>query len=172
MEAKKHLLALERKNQHIEKRHDFLNLEMNENVDGLPGEFVQSVLAKVSPRYLSMYPDYKQLKEIIIKRENISSMDMVCLSCGSDGAIKYLFDAFIEKGDKVVVVEPSFAMYEVYCQMADAKLTKVSYSCFAFPFEGFINAIDTSTKMAVVVNPNNPTGTILERDKIIAIAEK
>jgi histidinol-phosphate aminotransferase len=172
MEAKKHLMNLERKNQHIENRYDLLNLEMNENVDGLPIDFVQAVLKKISPRYLSMYPEYQPLKELIAQQENISSNEMICLSCGSDGAIKYLYDAFIEKGDIVLIADPSFAMYEVYSQMADAKLKKIPYVDFTFPEAEFVNAIDSTIKMAVIVNPNNPTGTVLSKETIIEVAEK
>ena len=53
--------------------------------------------------------------------------DNILLTYGSDGAIKIVYDAFLKSGDKVLRLNPTFAMYSVYPQMYNCKDIKLEY---------------------------------------------
>lgn len=154
------------------KRSGCLRMDMNESVDGLPAAFIRNALRKADPELIAKYPEYGALTKKIavhngIKTENIS------LANGSDAAIKYIFDAYISTGDSVLVTDPTFAMYPVYCKMFNAKTVSIEYSSdLEFPYDAFMERLDKRIKMAVVVNPNNPTGSVISRGSLLSIIKK
>ena len=172
MKAKQHLENLFRVDPDEKSRKDCLRLDMNEGVPGLPEGFVKDILSGVGPEFLATYPEYKKLREKIasynrLKPENIS------LANGSDAAVKYVFDAYISRGDKVLITDPTFAMYPVYCDMFGAKQVVVEYNDdLSFPEEDFMDKLSSGVKMAVIVNPNNPTGSVLKKETLLQVIEK
>ena len=143
------------------RRGDFLRLDMNEDPLGLPKSFIDTVLKDINGDYLSRYPEYVRLTEKIAEHNSIG-FDNICLANGSDSAIKYIFETYISPQDKILLTDPTFAMYPVYCQMAGAQSIAFSYNKdFSFSCDEFVNLIDGTFKMVIVVNPNNPTGTVL-----------
>ena len=154
-------------------RKNFLRLDLNENPDGLPEEFIKNIFSKIDAKYVSMYPEYGKLAENIAQHNKLNWQN-ICLSNGSDGAIKYIFDCYVSSGDKVLITDPTFAMYPIYCKMFNALCVNVSYLStsdgFLFPVENFLDEINRNIDMAVIVNPNNPTGIAIcpsDMDKII-----
>jgi len=143
-------------------RKHFLRLDMNESVDGLSEAFLAQALKQVNSQTLSTYPEYGELIESIAGHVDIPP-DRICVSNGSDAAIRYIFDAYIGGGDTVLLTDPTFAMYPIYCRMYDAHAVSLGYhDDFTFPLEEYLTAIADGPKMAVMVNPNNPTGIALE----------
>jgi histidinol-phosphate aminotransferase len=142
---------------------------MNENVDGLPEAFVRRIVSEIDRELLATYPEYGSLLQKIAKHNDILP-ENICISSGSDGAIKYIFDAYVSSGDRVLITDPTFAMYPVYCQIFDAQSITISYhKDFSFPLDECLNAICPDIRLAVFVNPNNPTGIALERADLIEI---
>lgn len=169
---KRHLKDLYRTSAGRKTRNGMLRLDMNESVSGLPSNFVRSVIDEISPESLAVYPEYFRLQEMIATHNNLKTGN-ICLANGSDAAIKYLFDAYVSRGDKVLLTDPTFAMYPVYCRMFNASPVPVKYGAdLEFPYSAFVDKISGGIKMAVIVNPNNPTGSVLGHDKIIEIIKK
>ncbi len=149
-----------------------MRLDMNEGVPGLPRDFVKTALSKIDAEYLAAYPEYAVLREKIARHNSLSAGN-IYLANGSDGAIKNIFDAYISKGDKVLLTDPTFAMYPVYCGISAARPLYVEYEDdMSFPTRLFIRKISKSVKLAVVVNPNNPTGSVISRKDLVKIIEK
>lgn len=153
-------------------RRDYLRLDMNENPAGLPEKFVSQILSEVDAAMLSSYPEYAELQHEIASSHRLKP-ENICISNGSDAAIKYIFDAYVSRGDSVLLSDPTFAMYPVYCKMFGAKAVPVPYNRdFSFPLERFCRLLTARTKLAVVVNPNNPTGTALQKKDLTRIIKK
>ncbi len=92
---------------------------------------------------------------------------------GSDEAIKVLFDAYIDKGDEVILLTPSYSMYEIYAQIAGADIAWIPYGPdFSFPISEILKKIGPSTRLIAIANPNNPTGTLIPREALVKIIEK
>jgi histidinol-phosphate aminotransferase len=168
-EAKPHLADLYRTNPHDHSRQGFLRLDMNEGVPGLPEDLVQAVWAGTGARYLAAYPEYEALQEKIARHNGVSP-ENILLSNGSDGAIKYLFDAYVRAGDQVLLTDPTFAMYPVYCRMFDARpLVLPCREDLSFAGDDFRQQLSGDIRLAVVVNPNNPTGYAFPPDELLAL---
>ena len=86
----------------------------------------------------------------------------IFLSAGSDAGIKSVFEVYVEPGDEVVIIHPTYAMYYVYADMFQARLVKANYEKdLSISIDNIINNISSNTKLVCLANPNSPTGTLL-----------
>ena len=155
-----------------EGRSEYLRMDMNENPEGLPKEFVDSVLKEITPEYLATYPEPGHFCRKYAARLGIKE-NQVCATSGSDTAIRYLMEAFVGKGNKVVTVTPTFEMYRVYCNMYGYEHVGVPYgSDFQIATEDILAAIDQRTDLVALLNPNNPIGRAFTEAEVRAVAEK
>ena len=98
----------------------------------------------------------------------------VVVTVGGSEAIDIAMRTILEPGDEVILPVPSFVCYEPIAKMIGAKVvhidTKLENKFKVTPEE--IKAVITpKTKMLILPFPNNPTGAILTRDELKAIAE-
>jgi histidinol-phosphate aminotransferase len=79
----------------------------------------------------------------------------------------------VSSGDRILITYPTFAMYPVYTAMFNAEFVTVEYNQdMTFPTEKFLDRIYPGIKLAIVVNPNNPTGSVLTKGELIEIIKK
>lgn len=148
-----------------------LRLDFNENTIGC-SEKVINALNNITKEDICVYPEYSQFKEKLAAYLNLKPENIISTN-GADEAIKVIIDTYIEKDDEVIIPEPTFAMFKVYSQIAGAKITNILYNKdLSFPTNKLIEAINQDTKLIVLVNPNNPTGTKIKDKDIIRIIEK
>lgn len=157
-------------------RYDYLRYDMNENPEGLPKEFVDNVLNKITPEFLSIYPEPdKFLNKYAKYLGNGVSYENLLTTNGSDMAIRYILETFGEKGKEVLTVTPSFEMYWVNCCILGLKHVAISYEKdLTIKIEKILDAINENTRIIVLLNPNNPVGnayTDQEVRKVIAKAK-
>lgn len=170
--VKEHLKDLVRSGDIKISRSGFLRLDMNENPSGLPQSFVKEALSGVDADLLARYPECVDVCAAIALHDKIDP-ECITLANGSDAAIKYIFDAYISAGDKVLFTDPTFAMYPVYSRMFGAEPVIVEYNNdLTFPKESFSAKISSDIKMAVIVNPNNPTGSVLNETDLTGMIKK
>lgn len=98
----------------------------------------------------------------------------VVVTCGSQEAMTNAVLCTADRGDEVLLPDPSFPAYDACVRIAEA--TPVYYRMprekeFGFDIEAFKAAITPKTKVAVVISPSNPTGKILKPEDLKAIAE-
>ena len=100
--------------------------------------------------------------------------DEVLVTVGGSEAIDVAVRALVNPGDEVIVPMPSFVCYEPIVRMAGAKAVIINTKAengFKLTPEELRGAITEKTKMLVLPYPNNPTGAILEREELEALAE-
>lgn len=156
-------------NQHIKKtvrvfpqqgRYGKLRYDMNENPEGLPKEFVDSVLKEITSEFLAIYPEPDRFLRKYAEFVGVKFENLMCTN-GSDMAIRYLLETFGEVGKEVVTVAPSFEMYWVNCNILGYKHVPVPYELdLTLKIEKIIAAINTNTRIVVLLNPNNPIGNV------------
>jgi histidinol-phosphate aminotransferase len=133
-------------------------LDANENAFGSPLE----------DQY-NRYPDPLQynVKKRLSEIKGVPIRN-IFLGNGSDEAIDILFRSFCNPGvDNVILVPPTYGMYEVSANINDIQTKKVSLTEeFQLNLEGIAEAIDTNTKLIFICSPNNPTGNSINRDDI------
>jgi len=153
-------------------RYDFYRYDMNENPEGLPKEFVDSVLQEITPEFLAVYPEpdrflNKYAAFLDVKYENVLATN------GSDMAIRYLLETFGEPGKGVVTVSPSFEMYKVNCSILGLKHIPVAYEAdLTIRIDKLLAAIDLHTRVVVLLNPNNPIGNVYSQEELEQVVDK
>ncbi len=153
-------------------RYGKLRYDMNENPEGLPKEFVDSVLREITPEFLAIYPEpdkflHKYAEFVETKFENL-----ICTN-GSDMAIRYLLETFGEVGKEVVTVAPSFEMYWVNCNILGYKHVSVPYgSDLTLKAEKIVSAITENTRVVVLLNPNNPIGNVYSVEEFETVRKR
>lgn len=92
----------------------------------------------------------------------------IFLGNGSDEAIDILFRSFCNPGvDNVIIVPPTYGMYEVSANINDVALKRVNLTAdFQLDLDGIAEAIDVNTKLIFICSPNNPTGNSIHREDI------
>lgn len=98
----------------------------------------------------------------------------VVVTCGSQEAMTTAILCTADRGDEILVPDPSFPAYDACVRIAEA--TPVYYRMprekdFGFDIDAFKAAITPKTKAAVVISPSNPTGKVLKPNDLKAIAE-
>lgn len=155
-----------------DERGKVLRLDMNENPQGLPQDFVEEVKKKITPEFLATYPEKDRLLSEIARHNNIKE-ENITITCGSDEAMRLIFQCFGEEGKSVVTVTPTFEMYDVYCKMFGMNHVMTEYEDdFSMPVEKVLNSIDETTGIVVMLNPNSPIGTAFNEQEIERIIEK
>ena len=148
---------------------DALRLDFNENTNA-PSPRVFAKLQKLTNEGLTIYPERQPVERIVATHFGLD-VDQVLLTNGVDEAIHLMACAFLDEGDEALICTPTFFMYDVSISMMTSGLRKVQTDdTLAFPFERFLAAITPKTKLIIVASPNNPTGSTVSREHLLAIA--
>src|SRR5690349_16398683 len=136
-------------------------LDANENSLGSP-----------LTKWYNRYPDPLQMKV----KEKLSSIkavpvENIFLGNGSDECIDILFRSFCDPGkDNVIIVPPTYGMYEVSANINDVQVKKVQLTPdYQLQLSAIEDAVDDHTKMIFLCSPNNPTGNSLNREDVEVI---
>ncbi len=100
--------------------------------------------------------------------------DQVLITVGGSEAIDLMVRAIISKGDEVLVPEPSFVCYKPCVTMAGGTAIPIvtkEEDEFRLTPQALAEKITDRTKLLVLPYPNNPTGAIMERQHLEAIAD-
>lgn len=153
-------------------RYNYYRFDMNENPEGLPNYFVESVLKEITPNFLSVYPEPDKFLNKYSQFINVNFENIVTTN-GSDMGIRYILETFGERGKKVVTVSPSFEMYWVNCNILGLVHTPVLYEDdLTINIDKILAAIDEETRIVVLLNPNNPIGNVYSEEDAEKIIEK
>lgn len=148
-------------------------LDKNENLDPVLAKFTTSLLKEIDSTALYTYPEcaplYQQLSELYGL-----PIEHFILAAGSDGVIRYTFEAYVGEGDSVVHTAPTFAMYPVYSMMYGAKVTTLAYEPSEngplLTLDRVLKTIETvRPRLFCLPNPDSPTGTVYSPDELETI---
>lgn len=172
IEPRKAVIEMESYNPPTSSRENYLRLDFNENTVGCSPKVIRK-LKSIKSNYLATYPEYDRLREELANYCNVDK-DEVIATNGTDEAIKAVIETYIESGkDEIIIPVPTFAMFKFYAQLNEAIIKEVPYNTnLSFPAEKVLEKINNQTKIVVLVNPNNPTGTTIKQNDIIKIIEK
>ncbi len=133
-------------------------LDANENSLGSP-----------LTKWYNRYPDPMQwaVKEKLSVIKGVAPQN-IFLGNGSDECIDILLRAFCEPAvDNIIIVPPTYGMYEVSANINNVKVKKVPLTAgFQLDLPALEEAVDDNTKMIFLCSPNNPTGNSLIREDV------
>jgi len=144
-----------------------LKLASNENLLGpspLAMEAARQALSSVN-----IYPESQRLdlRACLAERAGVSA-DNVVMGNGSNELIDIIARAFLNHETECIYAMPAFIVYYTASQSVGAKRRPVPLNNFAHDLDAMEKAITSNTRVIFIANPNNPTGTLVSKEKIAA----
>ncbi len=149
---------------------DGLRLDFNENTFACSPR-VAEALAAVTTSALTRYPERGPIEALVAAKLGLAA-NQILLTNGVDEAIHVLCQTWLDQDTEILLPVPTYSMYEVYASATGAKITTVQAGPdFTFPYERVRAAISPRTRIIALANPNSPTGSVITRSQILALAE-
>jgi aspartate aminotransferase len=102
------------------------------------------------------------------------SLDQILATTGGSEAVLFAMLACADEGDEVLVVEPFYTNYLAFATIAGVRLvplkSRVEDGFHLPPREAFERAVSPRTRLLLLCNPNNPTGTVYRREEVEMVA--
>jgi histidinol-phosphate aminotransferase len=155
----------------INKFKNLIKLSANESALGVSPK-VKKILNNKN-LVLSKYPDSKAqvLRKEISNKFNCDFSKIIC-GAGSDEIIQMICQLYLKPSHEVIVPQYSFLMYRIYAQIAGAKVIFSKEKKFKVSVEEIIKKVTKKTKIVFIANPNNPTGTYLNKLELLELRKK
>jgi histidinol-phosphate aminotransferase len=141
-------------------RRNKLRLDFNENTVGCSAHVIDFIKRFLTATDLTIYPEYENSLADLAPHFRVAPEELT-LTNGTDEAIQLVVNTFVDDNDEVLILQPSYAMYKFYAELAGASVGAIHYrpEKLAFPLEELLNRITPATRAIFISNPNNPTGT-------------
>lgn len=108
----------------------------------------------------------REENKLDVTKENI------VVTPGSKQAIFYAIMALVDEGDEVIIPTPAWPSYMEIVNLAGGKIKEIpSLPDFSLNVEGIKEAISDKTKLIIINSPNNPTGYVMKKEEVKALAE-
>jgi histidinol-phosphate aminotransferase len=144
---------------------DAIKLASNENPLGPSPRAMQAIREAIEE--LHRYPNggSYNLCENLSKRFDINSENIV-LGNGSDDIIAMLARVLLQPGDEAVLPRPTFLFYEIMIRCSGAVPVEVPLNGTRTNLEGMLESISPKTRLIILTNPHNPTGSLITRNAL------
>ncbi len=139
----------------------FIKLSSNENPLGTSPLALEAV-RRIGDLQVYVDDDHRELRARLAAPYGLD-VENVLLGNGSNDVARTLFGAFLTAGDEVVLADPTFSLYPKDTVFFDAAAVKVPLRDGVHDLGAMLAAVTPRTKIVVVVDPNNPTSTRVER---------
>jgi histidinol-phosphate aminotransferase len=156
------------------KKEDIIKLGSNENPWGPSPKAMEAIREEIGS--INRYPE-SQLHELVVEIADYAGVKPSQVIIGGDGAdeiIDVLAKTFIENGDEFIVPLPSYMYYEYLLKQYGAHpvYAKWDMERNCLDADSIFDAISPKTKMMFLCSPNNPTGTLIDKEVLKDIASK
>lgn len=144
---------------------DACKLASNENPLG-PGARVLEAVGNAL-RDLARYPDGGafEMKKALSEKLAVAPRQ-ITLGNGSNDVLELIARTFVGVGDEVIFSEHAFAVYPIATQAVGGQAVVTPARDWGHDLDAMLGAITERTRLIFIANPNNPTGTWLDGDRL------
>jgi histidinol-phosphate aminotransferase len=116
---------------------------------------------------LNRYPDqgYTTLTNALAKTYGVDPRQ-IAVGNGSGSIIRLVAQVVLDRGDEVLMAWPPYPNYPVTVGISGAKAVRVPLREGAMDLRAAAASITERTRMVIVANPHNPTGSIVPKDEL------
>lgn len=151
---------------------EVIKLASNENPLSPPKGVLKAILK--AAKEINRYPDGScfGVRKALAKKFKVSN-DEIVFGNGSDEIIVMAVRAFAEEGDEVLFTSPTFTVYGITSRVEGVTVREVPRSDnFEYDMKALAGAINEKTRIVFIANPDNPTGTYVNKKAFDAFIEK
>ena len=154
----------------LSKIKSIIKLSANESALGTSPKVKKEINKKIN---FSKYPDSKSnnLKLNISKKFKCKFEKIIC-GAGSDEIIQIICQLFLKSKDEVIVPQYSFLMYRIYSKIVGANVIYAKENNYKISVPEIVKKVSKKTKIVFLANPNNPTGTYLQKSELLKLRKK
>ena len=151
---------------------DIVKLASNENPLGISPKAQMAIDEAV--HNIARYPDGNsfELRKTVAEKFGFEQDEIkhnqIVFGNGSNDILELVARAFLIANDEAIYSQHAFAVYPLVTQAVGATGVVVPAKNFGHDLEGFLLAITPKTKLIFIANPNNPTGTLINKDALRA----
>lgn len=155
-----------------EDRTSMFRMDRNERTWPIDDRLLASIKSEINSELLTCYPRTDELYALTAQMLGVKK-EQLFFNTGSDQVIKSIFETYIGKGDKVLLHNPTFAMYGVYAKMMQAECEEVNFDkALCFDLGAYCDRITSfHPKLVVLENPNGYIGNSYTRDEVLKVVE-
>ena len=148
-----------------------IKLSSNESPFG-PSPIALKAYEQTSSK-LSRYPELTadSLQQKISEKFNLNPNQIIS-GTGSDEILIFTVLTFCSPGDEIIHAKHGFEMYPIITKYVGAESVLASEIDFKIDINSVIDNINQSTKIILIANPNNPTGTYLNYNELRSLIKK
>ena len=149
----------------------------------VPSHVAQAMIDSIVSGFASHYTvpiGNSELKiEIAKKLKRVNNLDVepqrnILITPGSDSGLFFAMLPFIDKGDEVMVIDPSYPNNFQNTEILGGKVVPIPVyeeDKYQFRIEEFEKRLTNKTKMIVLTNPNNPTTAVYRKDRLMKLSD-
>lgn len=136
-----------------------IKLGSNENQLGPSAKAIEAMIQVLAGSNTYPNPMALDLAGELADYYGFETANIVCGN-GSSAILDAICRAFLNPGDEMIFCSPTFQIYEMFAQEMDAKCVSLPLDKeLKFDLKAMKNAITDKTKLIMICNPNNPTGS-------------
>ena len=149
---------------------DIIKLASNENPLGPSQNVLDAIIAI---KDISRYPDGNgfYLKKKLAEKHSVD-IENITLGNGSNDILEMVARTFVTDQHEVIYSKHSFAVYSLVTQAVGAQHVVTPANNWNHDLVAMLNSINDRTRLIFIANPNNPTGTWIDKNNLRSLLEQ
>lgn len=149
---------------------EVVKLASNENQLGPSPKAVEAIKKELNN--INIYPDpgVVELRRELANKHGLE-VENIVVGNGGEQILQIIAETFINPGDELVTSSTTFTILGIWVEHMGGKNVTVPMENYKQNFKGYIEKINSNTKLIYVCNPNNPLGNIMTKDEVEYLVE-
>lgn len=152
-----------------------LKLDWNESVVPPSPRVIDEITKFLrNSHHINWYPDLgaAKLRKTLVAYTGVPADDIIVTN-GSDDALALVVNSYVDPGDDVVLVWPTYGHFLVHCRGRGVEPRLAApEDPFDNPTSTLMKTLRSDTKLAYIASPNNPTGVVVPPDNIVELCSE
>ncbi len=147
-----------------------INMGFNEMPYPPPQSVVEALSGRASLAHRYGSAACNDLRQALGVLHELPADQLICGN-GSEELIDVIGRCFVRPGDGIVISQYGYIQFSMIAHRLGAKLTKAPETQFTAQADSILAAVDETTKLIYLANPNNPTGTLMPPEEVARLAD-
>ncbi|MEM1198644.1 MAG: histidinol-phosphate transaminase [Pseudomonadota bacterium] len=147
-----------------------INMGFNEMPYPPPQPVVDALSARALHAHRYGSAACNDLRQALSGLNGLPAEQLICGN-GSEELIDVVGRCFVRPGEGIVISQYGYIQFSMIAHRLGAKLTKASETHYTAQADSILAAVDETTKLIYLANPNNPTGTLMAPEEVARLVE-